>query len=359
MADITVQVSSAGLLSYGTSTWGSFTYGGDQQPSITVQAGTEAFTTAGWGSDTWSAELWGISGMNASVSGIQLTTSSGEKETWGQDTWNASSTEWGGPSVTDVAIGQEITETGFGLTTATGSVGVTTATEIFLSSNPLNALSISQGTVDAEPDAMASGVSLSASLGTVVAQNEQGWGRDDWGVEVWGAEGIWATCTPTGVSSSITLGNEDTDISVNVLLSAQSIPGWGSGVGWGQQKWNQASVDMAMSSSSGTVDPAPDTALTGVQATVSLGVEVVSADANLTLSGIALSLALGNEDAVPNTQVDISGIAMSFTLQGAVAGASALVLPTGVTSTFTQGIIGLNAWELVDSGAAPTWKLVA
>jgi hypothetical protein len=48
MADITVQVSSAGLTAYGSQSWGSFSYGGDNQPNITVQT-TEAYPEQGWG----------------------------------------------------------------------------------------------------------------------------------------------------------------------------------------------------------------------------------------------------------------------------------------------------------------------
>tara|TARA_R100001509_G_scaffold156228_1_gene119332 strand:+ start:601 stop:2061 length:1461 start_codon:yes stop_codon:yes gene_type:complete len=324
--------------------------------TLATSLGTaEAFPEQGWGSDTWGFENWGESSIDAVLTGLDLTIGFGAKEAWGTSTWNASTTEWGGPFVPGVAIGQQVPETGQQLGTNVGTVSTKTATEIFQTGL---AITSTVGSVADRTDVFPTSQLLTASLGTAEGQNEQGWGRDAWGTEVWGAEGDWITCTPTGVTSSISLGNESTDISVNVLLTPLSVPGWGQSIGWGQQKWNQASVDMGMSTSSGTVDPAPDTALTGVQATISLGVEVVSADANLTLSGIALSMALGNEDAVPNTQVDLTGIAMSTTLQGVVAGTSALVSPTGVTSTFTQGIIGLNAWELVDSGATPTWTVV-
>jgi len=40
------------------------------------------------------------------------------------------------------------------------------------------------------------------------------------------------------------------------------------------------------------------------------------------------------------------------------AGLSVQVSLTGVTSTVGTGIIGLNAWEIVDSGIAPTWTEV-
>jgi hypothetical protein len=59
MADITVQVSSAGLTAYGSQSWGSFSYGGDNQPSVTVQTGTEAYPEQGWGGKQWGVKLWG------------------------------------------------------------------------------------------------------------------------------------------------------------------------------------------------------------------------------------------------------------------------------------------------------------
>jgi hypothetical protein len=48
MADITVQVSSAGLTAYGASDWGSQTYGGDQSTSTTLGS-ADAFNNEGWG----------------------------------------------------------------------------------------------------------------------------------------------------------------------------------------------------------------------------------------------------------------------------------------------------------------------
>jgi len=379
MADITVQVSSAGLTAYGSYSWGSFSYGGNQQPSVTVQSGTEAFPNQGWGSDSWGVENWGESGNVVSLTGLQLTSNSGEKETWGQYAWNASSTEWGGPYITQVAIGQQIVETGEEVNSTVASVSITTATEVFLNENPLNALTISEGTVDPAPDVMPSGVQLSASLGTVVAQNEQGWGRDDWGVEVWGAEGIWSFVDVTGNSLSVDSGIRETwgqdewgatttewggsdvtevDISINVNVTSEFTPGWGAEVAWGAQSWNQATVDMSMSMSEGTVDPAPDTDITGVQLNTTINVVSIQADANLTVTGQQLSITLGDENSEAVTIASPTGIELTFTLEGATAGLSVEAEPTGVTSTTSTGIIGLNAWELVDSGTSPTWTVV-
>ena len=226
---------------------------------------------------------------------------------------------------------------------------------------------------------MPSGVQLSASLGTVVAQNEQGWGRDDWGVEVWGAEGIWVTAEVTGNSLSVDSGIRETwgqdewgasttewggvsitdvDISVNANVSTEFTPGWGAEVAWGAQSWNQATVDMSMSMSEGTVDPAPDTDITGVQLNTTINVVSIQADANLTVTGQQLSITLGDENSEAVTIASPTGIELTFTLEGATAGLSVEAEPTGVTSTTSTGIIGLNAWELVDSGTSPTWTVV-
>jgi hypothetical protein len=379
MADITVQVSSAGLTAYGSSSWGSFSYGGNQQPSVTVQSGTEAFPNTGWGSDSWGVENWGESGNVVSLTGLQLTSNSGEKETWGQNAWNASSTEWGGPFITQVAIGQQIVETGEEVNSTVASVSITTATEVFLNENPLDALTISEGTVDPAPDVMPSGVQLSASLGNVVAQNEQGWGRDDWGVEVWGAEGIWAEATVSGNSLSIDSGIRETwgqdewgasttewggisitdvDISVNANVTSEFTPGWGAEVAWGAQSWGQATVDMSMSMSEGTVDPAPDTDITGVQLNTTTNAVSIQANADLTVTGQQLSITLGDENSEAVTIASPTGIELTTTMGVPTAGLSVLVEVTGVTSTFSTGIIGLNAWELVDSGTSPTWTVV-
>ena len=379
MADITVQVSSAGLTAYGSQSWGSFSYGGDQTPSVTVQSGTEAFPNTGWGSDSWGVENWGESGNVVSLTGLQLTSNSGEKETWGQNTWNASSTEWGGPYITQVAIGQQIVETGEEVNSTVASVSITTATEVFLRENPLDALTISEGTVDPAPDVMPSGVQLSASLGTVVAQNEQGWGRDDWGVEVWGAEGIWAEATVSGNSLSVDSGIRETwgqdewgasttewggisitdvDISVNANVTSEFTPGWGAEVAWGAQSWGQATVDMSMSMSEGTVDPAPDTDITGVQLNTTTNAVSIQANADLTVTGQQISIAQGDAELDAVTIASPTGIELTTTMGVPTAGLSVLVEVTGVTSSFSTGIIGLNAWELVDSGTSPTWTVV-
>jgi len=348
--------------------------------STTSLGSVDAFPNQGWGSDAWGVENWGESGNLVALTGFDLSVGFGEQNTWGQNTWGDPFVKWGGTFTPVARIGQEIAETGEQINSTCASVSVTTATEIFLSQNPLDTLNISEGSLADRTSVFPTGQQLSTSLGTAIGQNEQGWGRDDWGSEVWGAEGNWVTCELTGQSLSIDSGVRETwgqdtwgasttewggvfitdvDISIDVNVSTLFTPGWGAEIAWGAQSWGQASVDMSMTANEGTVDPAPDSSLTGSQANSTTGTISVTANADLTLTGQQLTVSLGNEDAVPKTIASPTGIAMSFTLQGAVAGASALVLPTGVTMTPTTGTIGLNAWELVDPGATPTWKLVA
>jgi len=441
MADITVQVSSAGLTAFGSSSWGSFSYGGVNQPSVTVQAGTLAYPEQGWGGKAWGKNLWGeLSDNNVTLTGNSLTISIGtetaegeinqgwgrstwgsniwngygtvipssnslsaslnsvtinaeinsgwggeawgdnawgifgdalvsgnqlsissehNQEAWGEGNWNGYNTRWGGVGTVDVGIFNDAPITqAQELNTTVNSVEVTIATEIFLSENPLNTLSISEGTVDPAPDVMPSGVVATASVGTVDAYNEQGWGRDFWGNEVWGDQGEWVFLDVTGVSSSVSTGDEDIEVSVDVELSSQSNPGWGAMVGWGEQSWGQATVDTGMAMSEGTVDPAPDTDITGVQLNTTTNAVSIEANADATVTGQQLTITLGDENSEAVTIASPTGIELTTTMGVPTAGLSVLVEVTGVTSSVSTGIIGLNAWELVDSGTSPTWTVV-
>jgi len=115
---------------------------------LNIGVGTvTAFNEQGWGRDDWGTEVWGAQGIWTSVSltGFDLGISSGEQETWGQDEWGATTTEWGGNSVTEVGILTIASPTGQELTAA-------------------------EGTVDPSPDATVLGIGLTAgvALGSVI-----------------------------------------------------------------------------------------------------------------------------------------------------------------------------------------------
>jgi hypothetical protein len=372
-----------GRKTYGSNIWNG--YGTVIPSNLSLATSVESVTidneiNTGWGALTWGTKAWGIRG-DVLLSGNQASFSiDSNQDPWGQETWSSYNTRWGGTGSVDIGIFNEAPITqAEELNSTTGSVSITIATEVFLSENPLNALTISEGTVDPAPDVMPSGVTLATSLGTVQAYNEQGWGRDDWGTEAWGAEGEWAFVDVTGQSLSIgssvtqTWGEDtwgssntewggvsitDVDVSVNVPVSSQFNPGWGSTIEWGQQLWGQATVDISMTADEGTVDPAPDTDITGVQLNTTVNAISITADANIIASGQQLTLTLGDETSEAVTIASPAGIQLTTTMGVPTAGLSVEASPTGVTMTTSTGIIGSNAWELVDPGTSPTWTVV-
>jgi len=372
-----------GRATYGSAIWNG--YGNVILSNVSLATSVQSVTingeiNSGWGGEAWGENGWGIFG-DVLTSGNQLTASTeSAQDAWGSDVWSAYNTRWGGVGSVNIAINQEVNVTGLNtLNTTVNDVTEKVTVEVFLRENPLATLTSAVGTADPAPDTMPVGVQAATSLGTVQAYNEQGWGRDKWGTEVWGAEGEWVSVDVTGQSLSADSGIRETwgqdewgatttewggvsitevDISVNVLLNTEFTPGWGSEIAWGQQSWGQATVDMSMTSDEGTVDPAPDTDITGEQINTTVNSILITADSNLTLTGQELSTTLGDAEAIPITQVDITGIEMSISVENATAGLSVEVLPTGVTTTTSSGTIGLNAWELVDPGTAPTWTVV-
>ena len=73
------------------------------------------------------------------------------------------------------------------------------------------ALTAAEGTADAGPDAMATGIAMSMGLGTVDAFNQTGWGRQGWNVNAWGVEGQFANVDVTGIAMTAAAGTLDND----------------------------------------------------------------------------------------------------------------------------------------------------
>ena len=187
------------------------------------------YNEQGWGRDRWGTEVWGAEGIWASVqltnTNLGLGVTSGIQETWGQDEWGASTTEWGGNSVTDVDIktfaavsgielslaegvvdpSPDATVTGIGMTVGLGLGTVTAnANTGILTGQQLN---IAQGTaeLDAVTFANVTGQQLNSSVGTAVA-------------------GASAEIDPTGIGLTLSVN------SINV--QSWQIVDTGSNVNW-------------------------------------------------------------------------------------------------------------------------------
>jgi hypothetical protein len=291
-----------------------------------------------WGELSWNTGPWGEQG-NATVAltGIGLTTDLGQNESWGQLEWNASTTEWGGPYVPQVAIGQQINVTGQQLNIQNlGTPLIFSATEVFLSDNPLPNLTIAEGTVDPAPDVMLTGIGLTASSGTVDAYNEQGWGRDTWGSEVWGASGFWAFAPVTGIGLTANLGTVDAK---PVTIASPA------GIG--------------LTVEEGIVDPSPDATVVGIGLSASIAVgSVIEADANVSITGIGLEIAQGQAELDAVTFAVLTGQQLEIALNSAVAGASAEVSPTGNQLTISVGSINVQSWQIVNTGSDVNWNII-
>jgi hypothetical protein len=290
-----------------------------------------------WGELSWNTGPWGEQG-NATVAltGIGLTTDLGQNESWGQLGWNASTTEWGGPYVPQVAIGQQINVTGQQQNLSLNSPNIDIAVEVFLNQNPLPNLTIAEGTVDPAPDVMLTGIGLTASSGIVDAYNEEGWGRDTWGSEVWGASGFWAFAPVTGIGLTANLGTVDAK---PVTIASPA------GIG--------------LTVEEGIVDPSPDATVVGIGLTASIAVgSVVEANADVSITGIALEIAQGQAELDAVTFAVLTGQQLEIALNSAVAGASAEVSPTGNQLTISVGSINVQSWQIVNTGSDVNWNII-
>jgi hypothetical protein len=289
---------------------------------------------ATWGSQTWGYENWGTLGdQSVSLTGISASANLGsplidtEVNTgWGSDTWGFET--WG-------ISGQNADVTGIALSLNLGSV-VTTA----------------------NADVVPTGELITGTIGTVEA-------FASFTQELTGFP-ITTTLSfdpeivdPTGDELTASLGTATLDANTIAEVTTEVTPGWGATVGWGQQQWGQASVEMSMSMNEGTVDPSPDAEVTGIGFSASLAVgTVVIGEANVTVvgEGFGAALGVGNLDAV--TLADVSGIAMSANIGTLSAKGFANVFPTGIGLTMTVGTNRTLVWNQVNTGTAPTWTEV-
>jgi len=323
---------------------------------LTSQLGEEdSFNTTGWGRYAWGELAWGAPYQNAiaSVTGSQINLSLNNvglsteiNEGWGRLTWGENA--WG--------IAGDVIVTGIGLSSNIQSGSVTAEAEVTTTGQQLSLtvenvtafglaqvpvsgqqLTNSLGTVDAEPDAMATGIQMSSSVGTVDAYNLTGWGRLTFGSEVWGATGYWAFAETTGIQLSANLGTAVLDANTLVDLTGNNLV-----------------------VSEGTADPSPDATVTGIglSASVALG-SVVEADANISLTGQELTLSLGTAILDAITFAYPSGIQLSSVVASAVAGASAEAYPTGNQVNISLGNSLSQVWTIVDTGTSVAYTEVS
>lgn len=393
------------------STWGSSTWGNNSWQSdnnlITPSSNTlsltvssvSAFSYTGWGSQSWSDGSWGdlsdvvvIEDGNQATLSLNSVTADGTIQIgWGGLAWGEG--EWG-----DLA-NPNIDVTGIQTTSIINSVTVTANAEVDVTTN---LLTLTQGDETAGTSALVelSGISVTSSVtsafaGELVVVEVTSPVNDEWGTEYWGA-GQWGLGDGVTVlvgTDTVHIGDANVDVTsvsatgqtgtlgqntiyeftsatatasvndvfggelVEVQVTTASATQWGNAP-FGEGQWGQGvGTDISQGGEEVAV-PSVEVDVTGIATTTNIESVVITADANTVQTGEQLTVTLGDEDAVPNTKASPTGIALSIAQNNVLAGISVLVEPTGSTMTSSTGIIGLNAWELVDSGTAPTWTVV-
>jgi len=298
VADISVQVSSAGLTAYGAGTWSSQSFGGDQSASIAIGS-VDAFNNEGWGRLTWGSLVWNEDFESQTIS----VTTPGTPTTWGQSTYGNYS--WNQITGTQSEIGEE-------------SIFNEQNGEAFVSTNLLT-LSITSITITADAN-----LNISTNLLTI-------------------QEGF---------------AEENVDANTIVEVSSPGDLPWGA-TSWSNGSWgNIGGMEVSQGAEEESVPNTIASLSTNLLILTLTSIAQVTGDANLTLNTNLLTVGLGDEDAVPNTLVSVSTNLLNVSMGFASGEVLSTVSPIGVSATASTGRLFIAAWAVVDIGVTNTWSVV-
>jgi hypothetical protein len=271
---------------------------------------------AGWGAKNWGDNAWGIA-ANLRATGVAATAALGNES---------------------IVIDVTVIPNGIGMTGALGNEAIDIATTIFQTGL---AMTTTLANADAGPDAMATGNQATASLGTLDAFNQTGWGRQGWNENAWGVEGQFATALPTGISMTASAGTLTMTGNANLTLNTLNVA----------------------NATLGQIDPAPDANLLSQLMTSNLGSLAGLAGAGASPTGIAMSANLGSVVAVPGQEVVPTGLPGLARVASVTPIIHVDVQVTGNALTMAQGNGNALIWNEVNTGSAPLdppgWQEVA
>ena len=298
MADISVQVSSAGLTAYGAGTWSSQSFGGDQSASIAIGS-VDAFNNEGWGRLTWGSLVWNEDFESQTIS----VTTPGTPTTWGQSTYGNYS--WGQITGAQSEIGEETIEN-------------EQNAEAFVNTNLLT-LSITSITITADAN-----LNISTNLLTI-------------------QEGF---------------AEENVDANTIVEVSAPGNLPWGA-TSWSNGSWgNIGGMEVSQGAEEESVPNTIASLSTNLLILTLTSIAQVTGDANLTLNTNLLTTSLGDEEGIPNTLVSVSTNLLNVSMGFASGEVLSTVSPIGVSATASTGRLFIAAWAVVDIGVTNTWSVV-
>jgi hypothetical protein len=404
VADITVEVSSPGLVAYGSGSWGSDTYGGFDQIDVTVSS-VDAFNTEGWGAYQWGYLVWGQSFEDASV---QVTTP-GTPTTWGQNTYGNYS--WGQITGTESETGNESIEAGASVILSTNLlnltvdavsaqanfvIGVTgvelnsTVNSVFAGENVIvevttpgapttwgqgafgqyawnqitgSSADLGEETIEGTGIVNLTGVQLNVTTASLVGiALPTTWGFETWGSNSWQQTNNFiigdANVTPLTNILNVTAASVSTKLDVDVEVTSPGNLPWGS-ASWGYGTWgNIGGLYVEQGGEEESIPGVEVFVSTNLLTLTLTSIAQVTGDANLTLNTNLLTVGLGNEDAVPNTIVSVSTNLLNVSVGTASGEVLSTVSPIGVSATSSTGRVFIAAWAVVDIGVTNTWSVV-
>jgi len=361
VADISVQVSSAGLTAYGAGTWGSQSFGGDSITNVSIGTVDAFYPDEGWGGYYWGYLVWG---QNFEDVSINVTTPTIQSSV-GDDTIEGDG---------NVFLSTNL------ITSSVNSVSGQTNFEIIITGNVIN-LSV---------NSVFAGENVIVEVTTPGAPTT--WGQGSFGQYAWnqitgsfadlGEETIEGTgsLNLTGVQSNTStgtlslIGDANVTAITNILnVTAASVltkldidvevtsPGnlpWGA-ASWGSGSWGNIGGMFISQGAEEEVVPSIDVFVSTNLLTLTLtSINQVTGDANITVNTNLLTTSLGNEDAIPNTIVSVSTNLLNVSVGTASGEVLSTASVTGINMTASTGRLYISAWAVVDIGVTNTWSVV-
>ena len=292
---------------------------------------------------------------------VTVEVTSASNEAWGENAWSIGG--WGigdGQTIsvgeTSIAIGQQINAQGQLITSFVNDV----LAGISIIAEPTSVTAnTTTGTVSLEFKYLIGSAEATTTVNSVDVEANAD--VIPTGLEIEGNTGqleYEATYSLNGVEATAVDGDVFGGEVVEVQVTTASAQPWGE-LAWGDGEWGQSvGTDIAIGADA-VLTPSIDVPVTGEQLDWTIGNETVTGDANVTLSGVSAEIFQGDETAFTDvTVILVNREQNNISIGNAVAGISQLVVPTGVTATTSTGIMGINAWAVIQPNATTTWSVV-
>ena len=365
MADITVEVSSAGLTAYGASTWGSQSFGGDSVTNVSIGAVDAFYPDEGWGGYYWGYLVWGQNFEDVSVNVTTPTIQSSV----GDDTIEGDGRVTLSTNLITSFVNSVSGEANFEII-VTGNVINSTVNSVFAGENV-----IVEVTTPGAPTTWGQG-----SFGQY-AWNQITGSSVDLGEETITAEENITLILSTNILNLLvnsititadanlslntnllntTVGFTSENVNANTIVEV-SAPGnlpWGA-TSWGNGSWgNIGGMEVSQGAEEEAVPSVEVFVSTNLLTLTLTSIAQITADANITANTNLLTTSLGDEEGLPNTIVTLSTNLLSVSVGSASGEVLSTVSPTGVNMTASTGRLFISAWAVVNIGVTNTWSVV-